>query len=114
MKLQCPVSNIDTWVDTDDAGFRVHQEAHQWWIGHDWLTLGKKGWSTTQSVTATLLRRGIVLWDGEMGRPSPIGLSSGIMGDLGVKPAVIVRTDSSAAFGVAQISGRGKIRHIEN
>ena len=110
MRRQNPVSKIDTWVDTDYAGCRDTRKSTSGGV----IMVGShliKGWSSTQSVIA--LSSGEAEYYGMVkGSSTSIGLRN-IMSDLGVKAAVRVRTDSSAALGVAKRRGIGQIRRIE-
>jgi len=70
-----------------------------------------KGWSNTQAVVA--LSSGEAEYYGMVkGASQGIGLRS-VMEDLGVNLQVRVRTDASAAKGIASRRGLGKVRHIE-
>ncbi len=70
-----------------------------------------KSWSTTQQV--------IALSSGEaeyysMVRGGSMGLGiNAIASDLGLSFKVIVKTDASAAQGIASRKGLGKVRHID-
>ena len=70
-----------------------------------------KGWSSTQA--------GIALSSGEaeyygMVKGASLGLGlKALMGDLGIDSKVRIRTDASAAKGIATRKGLGKVRHIE-
>ena len=70
-----------------------------------------KSWSTTQQV--------IALSSGEaeyysMVKGGPMGLGIQAMArDLGVSISVNVKTDASAAKGIASRRGLGKVRHID-
>ena len=104
------MSKIGTRVDTDYVGCKDTRKSTSGgaiMIGNHLI----KGWSSTQSVIA--LSSGEAEYYGMVkGASVSIGLR-GIMSDLGVKAAVRIRTDSSAALGVAKRKGIGKIRHIE-
>ena len=70
-----------------------------------------KGWSLTQGVIA--LSSGESEFYGIV-KGSSVGLGiQSILGDLGVRVALRVYTDSSAAKGIASRRGLGKVRHIE-
>ena len=76
-------------------------------IGNHWL----KGWSTTQNVVA--------LSSGEaeyysMVKGGSIGLGiRSLLRDMGLAMGIRIKTDASAAQGIANRTGLGKIRHIE-
>ena len=76
--------------------------------------LGKhllKGWSTTQSVIA--LSSGEAEYYG-MVRGGTMGLGLlAIMKDMGITKKLEINTDASAAHGIAQRTGLGKVRHLE-
>ena len=72
-----------------------------------------KSWSTTQSVIA--LSSGEAEYYGAV-KAASIGMGvAGILVDLGLKSKIriCVKTDSSAAKGIASRKGLGKVRHIE-
>ena len=70
-----------------------------------------KGWSVTQSVIA--LSSGEAEYYGLVkGSSNAVGLRS-ISADMGIDMSIKVKTDSSAAKGIASRSGLGKVRHIE-
>ncbi len=70
-----------------------------------------KSWSSTQGVIA--LSSGEAEYYGMVkGASLALGLRA-LMGDLGVHSKVRVRTDASAAKGIATRKGLGKVRHIE-
>ena len=70
-----------------------------------------KSWSNTQSVVA--LSSGEAEYYG-MVRGTSIGLGvRGLLEDLGITMRVRTSTDSTAASGIANRRGLGKVRHIE-
>ena len=70
-----------------------------------------KGWSTTQQIVA--LSSGEAEYYGIV-RGSSIGIGiRSVLADLGSAVRIGVRTDASAAKGIASRRGLGKIRHIE-
>ena len=70
-----------------------------------------KGWSTTQGVIA--LSSGEAEYYAMVKATSQaIGLRS-LLGDMGVEMGIILKTDASAAKGIASRKGVGKVRHIE-
>jgi len=101
---------IDAWVDTDFAGCRKTRKSTSGGV----LRLGEhlvKGWSQTQAIIA--LSSGEAEYYGLVrGSSEALGLRS-VLGDLGVDVKVRVKTDASAAKGIATRRGLGKVRHIE-
>ena len=70
-----------------------------------------KAWSSNQSVIA--LSSGEAEFYGIVkGATNALGIS-GVLKDLSINLAVAVSTDSSAAKGIANRRGLGKLRHIE-
>ena len=70
-----------------------------------------KSWSTTQDLIA--LSSGEAEYYGLV-KGSAIGLGiRSMMRDLGVNKGVKVKTDASAAIGIASRKGLGKVKHIE-
>ena len=70
-----------------------------------------KAWSSTQPVIA--LSSGEAEYYGMVkGAGNALGLS-GVFQDLGVKHELVVYTDSSAAKGMSNRRGLGKVRHVE-
>ena len=70
-----------------------------------------KAWSVTQSI--------VTLSSGEseyygLVRGGSVGLGTrSLLRDLGVDMRLVVHSDASAALGIAQRRGTGKVRHIE-
>ena len=101
---------INTWTDTDFAGCRNERKsASGGLIMHGSHCL--KSWSSTQSVIAGSSGEaeyyGIV-----KGGSNSLGMRS-LMGDLGVTVSIHIKSDASAAIGIASRRGLGKIRHLE-
>lgn len=103
-------NELTVWTDSDYAGClrtRKRTSGGVVMIGTHWL----KGWSTTQNVVA--------LSSGEaeyysMVKGGSIGLGiRSLLGDLGLSLGIKIKTDASAAQGIANRTGLGKIRHIE-
>ena len=70
-----------------------------------------KSWSTTQAVIA--LSSGEAEYYGMVkGASMAMGVQS-VLGDLGYEVKIRIRTDASAAKGIASRRGLGKVRHIE-
>ena len=102
-------AELDAYVDTDFAGCSVTRRSTSGGV----LCRGRhllKHWSTTQ--------KGVTLSSGEAelagvvkGTAEALGLQS-VARDLGVDVKVRVRADSSAALGICQRSGIGKVRHL--
>ena len=78
------------------------------------ITVGEhaiRHWSSTQSVIA--LSSGEAEYYGMVkGASMALGIRS-ILADLGVELQIRIRTDASAAKGIATRRGLGKVRHIE-
>jgi hypothetical protein len=102
--------DITTWVDTDYAGCRVTRRS----TSGGCVLLGThliKGWSTTQSKIA--LSSGEAEYYGIVkGASQSIGIRE-IMVDLGITKQIVIKTDASAAKGIANRAGLGKLRHLE-
>lgn len=102
-------ANVDAYVDTDFAGCTATRRSTSGGV----LMRGRhllKHWATTQ--------KGVTLSSGEAelagvvkGTSEALGLQSVAL-DLGIEVAVRVRADSSAALGICQRSGIGKVRHL--
>ena len=101
---------LDVWVDTDFAGCKRTRRSTNGGV----ITLGGhvvKSWSSTQAIVA--LSSGEAEYYGMVkGASMALGIQS-MLADLGVEVTVRVRTDASAAKGIASRRGLGKIRHIE-
>ena len=107
---QGKVNSIDAYVDTDYAGCKRTRKSTTGGL----VKLGEhviKSWSLTQSI--------VTLSSGEseyygLVRGSSVALGTrSLMGELGVDLKVTVHADASAAIGIAQRRGVGKVRHIE-
>ena len=102
-------ADIDAYVDTDFAGCSATRRS----TSGGMLCRGRhllKHWSTTQ--------KGVTLSSGEAelagvvkGTGEALGLQS-IAADLGLTLQVHIRADSSAALGICQRSGIGRVRHL--
>ena len=101
---------IEVTVDTDFAGCLTTRKSTSGGI----VKLGDhciKAWSSNQAVIA--LSSGEAEYYGIVkGASNALGIS-GILKDLGVSIQVGVSTDSSAAKGIANRRGLGKVRHVE-
>ena len=101
---------LDVIVDTDFAGCPTTRKSTSGGI----VKLGEhciKAWSSNQSVIA--LSSGEAEFYGIVkGATNALGFV-GIMKDFNVDVSVSVSTDSSAAKGIANRRGLGKLRHIE-
>jgi hypothetical protein len=97
-------------VDTDFAGCLSTRKSTSGGL----ITIGDhviKSWSNTQSVIA--LSSGEAEYYGMVkGASMALGVRS-MLGDLGVNLQIRLRTDASAAKGIATRRGLGKVRHIE-
>ena len=104
------MDSIETYVDTDYAGCKVTRKSTTGGIAK----LSKhviKGWSNTQSIV-TLSSGESEYYGLVRGSSVAIGTRS-ILQDLGLKLGVVVYSDASAALGIAQRRGVGKVRHVE-
>jgi hypothetical protein len=101
---------LDVWVDTDFAGCLQTRKSTSGGV----ITIGDhviKTWSNTQSTIA--LSSGEAEYYGMVkGGSQALGVKS-MLHDLGVNLNIRLRTDASAAKGIATRRGLGKIRHIE-
>ena len=70
-----------------------------------------KSWSSTQSVIAGSSGEAEYYGIGKGGSNS-LGMRS-LMSDLGVTVSIHIKSDASAAIGIASRRGLGKIRHLE-
>ena len=70
-----------------------------------------KTWSLTQSIVT--LNSGESEYDGLVRGSSIASGTRSLMEDLGVQLMVTIHADASAAIGIAQRRGVGKVRHIE-
>jgi len=101
---------LETWTDTDFAGCRSERKSTSGGlVMHGSHCL--KSWSSTQSIIA-----------GSTGEAEYYGLVKGgsnslgmraLMEDLGVSVKLRLKSDASAAIGIASRRGLGKIRHLE-
>jgi hypothetical protein len=101
---------LDVWVDTDFAGCAKTRKSTSGGV----ITIGDhviKTWSNTQTTIA--LSSGEAEYYGMVkGAATALGVRS-MLHDLGVEVQIRLRTDASAAKGIASRRGLGKIRHIE-
>jgi hypothetical protein len=101
---------VTSWVDSDWAGCRETRKSTSGGV----TMLNNhplKHWSSTQGV--------IALSSGEAeyyaivkGASQAFGIAS-MLSDVGVTCTVIVKSDATAAKGIASRSGLGKVRHID-
>jgi len=107
---QSSQKEVAVWVDTDFAGCRKTRKSTSGGI----IALGThilKCWSQTQNVLA--LSSGEAEYYGMVkGASMGIGLRSLLL-DLGVPLEILLRTDASAAKGISQRRGLGKVRQLE-
>ena len=98
------------WTDTDYAGCRKTRKSTSGGV----VCMGKhpvKAWSTTQNVIA--LSSGEAEYYG-MVKGGSMGLGvQALLKDLGVSKGLKIKTDASAAKGIATRKGLGKVRHLE-
>ena len=101
---------LDVWVDTDFAGCLKTRKSTSGGV----ITIGDhviKTWSNTQTTIA--LSSGEAEYYGMVkGGSVALGIRS-MLADLGVTMNIRLRTDASAAKGIATRRGLGKVRHIE-
>jgi len=106
---QDKVNQVTIWTDTDFAGCAKTSKSTSGGVA----MLGNhvvKTWCSTQAIVA--LSSGEAEYYGVVkGGSIGIGLRS-MLDDFGVKMAIRVNTDASAAKGMANRRGLGKVRHI--
>ena len=104
------VDHIDVYTDTDWAGCPRTRKS----TSGGSILLGRhtiKHWSSTQ--TSTALSSAEAEFGGVL-RGSGQGLGyQALLSDLGVEVPLRVWTDSSAAIGICQRQGLGKVRHLD-
>ena len=102
--------NIEVHIDTDFAGCQRTRKSTSGGV----LKFGGhllKTWSSTQNVIA--LSSGEAEYYGLVkGVSQGLGVKA-MLAELGVETSVTVKTDASAARGIAMRRGMGKVRHIE-
>ena len=103
------VSQMTIWTDTDFAGCVKTRKSTSGGVA----MLGNhmvKSWCSTQAIVA--LSSGEAEYYGIVkGASIGIGIRS-MLGDFGIDVAIKVNTDASAAKGMANRKGLGKVRHI--
>jgi hypothetical protein len=109
-RYQSNVSEMTIWTDTDFAGCVKTRKSTSGGVamfgGHM-----VKSWSSTQAIVA--LSSGEAEYYGIVkGASIGLGLKS-MLGDFGIGATIRVNTDASAAKGMANRKGLGKVRHIE-
>ena len=109
-QYQEEVNTITVTTDTDYAGcYKTRKSTSGGIIQHGEHTI--KTWSTSQSVVS--LSSGEAEYYGMVrGAAQAIGVRS-MLEDIGIKKTIVVRTDASAAKGIASRKGMGRVRHIE-
>jgi hypothetical protein len=101
---------INVWTDTDYAGCKETRRSTSGGI----IQCGShivKSWSTTQNLV-TLSSGESEYYGLVKGGAMALG-SRGLMVDMGMKHRIRIRTDASAAKGIALRRGMGKVRHVE-
>ena len=102
--------DVTVWTDTDHAGCLRTRKSTSGGV----VMLGShnvKMWSVNQAVIA--LSSGEAEYHGMVkGASTGLGIK-GMLIDMGIKCDVVLRTDSSAAKGIASRRGLGRIRHME-
>ena len=100
---------IKAYVDSDWAGCRRSRKSTSGGV----LVFGEsavKGWSSTQAVIA--LSRGEAEYYAALkGACTALGFQS-MLRDLGLNAAITLHSDSSAARGIINRAGLGKLRHL--
>ena len=101
---------LTVWTDTDFAGCLQTRKSTSGGV----LKFGShtlKTWSTTQAVIA--LSSGEAEYYGMVkGAGVAIGMTA-ILEDVGVRRGIRLKTDASAAKGISNRKGLGKVRHLE-
>ena len=108
-KFQADSNNLVTYVDTDFGGCHVTRRS----TSGGAATRGNhliKHWSKTQTTVA-LSSAEAELTGICKGSAESLGLQS-LAADLGVQLDVEVKTDATAAIGIARRRGLGKVRHL--
>ena len=109
-RWQSATRDLHTYTDSDWAGDKISRKSTSGGVA----MLGNhciKAWSTNQQVIA--LSSGEAEYYGLVkGASVALGIQS-IMRDLGIKTTIQLLTDASAAKGIANRMGLGKVRHIE-
>jgi len=109
-QYQGQLKDLTIWTDTDFAGCRKTRKSTSGGVamlgGHS-----IKSWCSTQSIVS--LSSGEAEYYGIV-KGASIGLGlRNMLKDFGVEVAIRVNTDASAAKGMANRKGLGKVRHIE-
>jgi hypothetical protein len=109
-KYQGPVEHVTVCTDTDYAGcHRTRKSTSGGVLMHGSHVV--KSWSSTQNIVS--LSTGEAEYYGLVkGAAQAIGLQS-MLRDINVHLKVKVKTDASAAKGIATRRGIGRVRHIE-
>ena len=106
---QSPVSELTIWTDTDFAGCKRTRKSTSGGVA----MLGNhmfKTWCGTQAIVA--LSSGEAEYYGIVkGASIGLGLKS-MLGGFGLEVAVKINADASAAKGMVNRKGLGKVRHI--
>ena len=106
---QSAVNEMTIWTDTDFAGCKRTRKSTSGGLalfGNHMV----KSWCSTQSIVS--LSSGEAEYCGIVkGGSMGIGLKS-MLGDFGVEVSIRINTDASAAKGMANRKGLGKVRHI--
>ena len=107
---QSKPDSLDVYTDTDFAGCARTRKSTSGGV----IMYGShliKTWSSTQNVIA--LSSGEAEYYGLVkGASQGLGVKN-MMNEYGVETKVTVKTDASAAKGIASRRGSGKVRHIE-
>ena len=105
-----PPSVVHTYVDSDWAGCRRTRKSTSGGVIYFGGSM-VRGWSTTQAVIA--LSSGEAEYYAALkGASTSLGFQS-MLRDLGMEASIQLHTDSSAALGIINRAGLGKLRHLE-
>ena len=106
---QQPPAGLDTYVDSDWAGCKTSGRSTSGGaVLHGWHVI--KSWSTTQAIVA-MSSAEAELYAMTKGAANTLGIMS-LGGDFGMSLNAKVHTDASAALGIVNRQGLGKLRHI--
>ncbi len=106
---QQPPTSLDAYVDSDWAGCKTSGRSTSGGaVLHGWHVI--KSWSTTQAIVA-MSSAEAELYAMTKGAANTLGIMS-LGGDFGMSLDAKVHTDASAALGIVNRQGLGKLRHI--
>ena len=102
--------SIQVWTDSDHAGCKETRKSTTGGV----ITMGNhtvKTWSSTQAVIAQSSGEA-KFYAMVKGGSQGMGMQS-MLKDLGWEVGIVIKTDASAAKGIANRRGLGKVRHID-